>query len=110
MRSESASGKANLIERRILCALCSVSYAADQEAIRELSAHRWMDPEHRVVFEAFSMLPSCNVKSLRELLPTQATRMGFPDVDWARYFARPPRGSKGIRHLIRALFKTEMHK
>jgi len=56
-----------------------------------LGAHRWRDPEHRVVFEALTFLPGRNTKQLREHLPAQATRMGFPDVNWDEYFA--PRAS-----------------
>jgi hypothetical protein len=52
-----------------------------------LRRHQWQDPEHRVVFEALTSLPGRNTKELREQLPAQATRMGFPDVDWDEYFS-----------------------
>ena len=55
--------------------------------LAQLRAHRWQDPEHRVVFEALTLLPGRDATELREQLPAQATRMGFPDIDWDPYFA-----------------------
>jgi hypothetical protein len=81
------------LESKILCALCSnLSPLIDNSATRatilaQLRTHRWQDPEHRVVFEALTLLPGRQAKELREQLPAQATRMGFPDVNWDAYFA-----------------------
>jgi hypothetical protein len=85
------------LESRILRALCSgpaafgssgADHAPEGAAIlAELRAHRWQDPEHRVVFEALTLLPGRQGNELREQLPAQATRMGFPDVNWDAYFA-----------------------
>jgi hypothetical protein len=55
--------------------------------LAQLRTHRWQDPEHRVVFEALTLLPGREAAELREQLPAQATRMGFPDVNWEEYFA-----------------------
>jgi hypothetical protein len=84
------------LESKILRALCSnPSPSTDNPAaatakratiLAKLRAHRWQDPEHRVVFEALTLLPGRQAKELREQLPAQATRMGFPDVNWDRYF------------------------
>ena len=86
------------LESRILRALCTTPSAFDIGAIdhataraailAKLSAHHWQDPEHRVVFEALTLLPGRDSTELREQLPAQATRMGFPDVNWDAYFAR----------------------
>jgi hypothetical protein len=100
------------LETRILSALCSgvdvvpahpsppsssnqSSRANDPAALAakratilaQLRTHRWQDPEHRVVFEALTLLPGHHATELREQLPAQATRMGFPDVNWEEYFA-----------------------
>jgi hypothetical protein len=85
------------LESRILRALCTTpspfnsstkDHASTRTAVLEkLRAHRWQDPEHRVVFEALSLLPGRHSTELREQLPGQATRMGFPDVNWDEYFA-----------------------
>ena len=81
------------LESRILRALCSnPSSGTDNPAARaiiltQLHPHRWQDSEHRVVFEALTALPGRDATELREQLPAQATRMGFPDVNWENYFA-----------------------
>jgi hypothetical protein len=84
------------LESRILRALCSTPPAFDSPSahhasaraaiLAKLRAHRWQDPEHRVVFEALILLPGRQAADLREQLPAQATRMGFPDVNWDHYF------------------------
>jgi hypothetical protein len=81
------------LESRILRALCSnPSPRTDNSAARanilaQLRPHHWQDSEHRVVFEALTALPGRDATELREQLPAQATRMGFPDVNWENYFA-----------------------
>ena len=85
------------LEFRILRALCSrhAAFAAPGKhhvtgratILAQLRSHRWQDPEHRVVFEALTLLPGRQSSELREQLPAQATRMGFPDVNWDHYFA-----------------------
>jgi hypothetical protein len=87
MRSCSHSIQLHLIERRVLCALCGGAPGADADLIVKLNSYQWMDAEHRIVFEALSKILPCDALSLQELLPAQATRMGFPDVDWRSYFA-----------------------
>ena len=84
------------LESRILRALCTSpsqsnspanDHASTRAAILEkLRAHPWQNPEHRVVFEALTRLPGRPSTELREQLPAQATRMGFPDVNWDHYF------------------------
>jgi hypothetical protein len=84
------------LESRILRRLCSEqsAFAAPgthpgsgrATILAQLRAHRWQDPEHRVVFEALTALPGRQSTELREQLPAQATRMGFPDVNWDHYF------------------------
>ena len=84
------------LESRILRALCTSpsqsnspanDHASTRAAILEkLRAHPWQNPEHRVVFEALTRLPGRPSTELREQLPAQATRMGFPDVNWQKYF------------------------
>src|ERR1700723_4572227 len=97
MSSETNSRLVLDLESRILRALCGGpaafgSSGADHASGRatilaELRTHRWQDPEHRVVFEALTLLPGRQASALREQLPAQATRMGFPDVNWDAYFA-----------------------
>jgi hypothetical protein len=84
------------LEPRILRALCTRASAfagpgthhvtGRATILAQLGAHRWQNPELRVVFEALTLLPGRQSSELREQLPAQATRMGFPDVNWDYYF------------------------
>jgi hypothetical protein len=76
-------------------------------AKQALRAHRWRYHEHRVVFEALRGARAGESRPLREQLPTHATRMGFPDVDWGVYFeaVSPP---QDIEKLVRELKELVM--
>jgi hypothetical protein len=73
------------LESGILRALCTelpvgnspdTHHSPTRAAIlAKLRAHHWQNPDHRVVFEALTILPGRNT-----------TRMGFPDVNWDHYF------------------------
>jgi hypothetical protein len=93
------------LERETLCALCvrASLNAQHPTAMRELSNHIWQDAEHRVVFEAIQRLSSSDPKLLREQLPAQTTRMGFPDVSWENYFSPAPQHEKDFEALVREL-------
>ena len=96
------------LERATLCALCvqaSVN-ARDTSVMRELSSHIWQDAEHRVVFEAIQRLCSSDPQLLREQLPAQTTRMGFPDVSWENYFAPPSEAPTDFEALVRELLAS----
>ncbi len=80
-----------------------------QRILTTLRAHQWRDPEHRVVFEALESLPGRYVKELHEQLPAQATRMGFPDVNWDDYFA-PGAADSPIESLIAELLAASRAK
>ena len=85
------------LERKVLRALCreqvgdSAHDGLDAQsrtgAISSLLSHNWQDAEHRVVFDALARLPGRDAAELRRQLPAQATRMGFPEVQWETYFA-----------------------
>src|SRR5277367_1010922 len=89
------------LERETLRALCirASANARHQDTMRDLSNHVWQDAEHRVVFEAIQRLSSSDPKLLREQLPAQATRMGFPDVSWENYFSPTPKHEKDFEAL-----------
>ncbi|MGH9714895.1 MAG: hypothetical protein ACRD5M_16495 [Candidatus Acidiferrales bacterium] len=76
------------LERRILRTLCSRQIPArDREvAMTQLALHTWRAPENRVVYEALTRMRNRDAASVRNDLPSIATRMGFPDVDWSEYF------------------------
>ena len=74
-----------------------------ERQLRELENYRWHEPEHRVVYEALKVAVRRNREPLREQLPAEATRMGFPDVDWAAYFEAPDSAAADLPELLREL-------
>jgi hypothetical protein len=86
--STSNEGPVLALEREILQALCSSPHLNSERGrlLAALSSHGWRDAEHRVIYEALLRLPSREGGALRLELPATATRMGFPDIEWANYF------------------------
>jgi hypothetical protein len=85
--------KALNLERRILRGLCGLASVREAKAhAAQMEGYAWLNPEHRIVFEALKRLPTRDTKAWRDELPAQATRMGFPDLDWRNYF-----GAKRMR-------------
>jgi hypothetical protein len=95
-------------ELAVLHALCAPAPTnLQREAItRQLSMYVWIDAEHRVVFEAIARLCSSDPSLLREQLPAQATRMGFPDVSWENYFVPQNEPENDIEALAGELTAT----
>jgi hypothetical protein len=105
MPQQSQSKRIFELERDTLCALCirASANARHQDTMRDLSNHVWQDAEHRVVFEAIQRLSSSDPKLLREQLPAQTTRMGFPDVNWENYFLPAGKAEGDFDALVRDL-------
>jgi hypothetical protein len=84
------------LERRLLRQLCHarLTRTAWARIARTLQSYGWRDVEHGLVYAAIERLGPCDPKALREQLPAEATRMGFPDIDWRAYFSA---GAKGAR-------------
>ncbi len=74
-----------------------------------LTGHEWRDPEHKVIYEALGTIRSHDPKTRREELPAQATRMGFPDLDWGNYFDGDSLSNAPIEVLIDRLAATDDH-
>ena len=74
-------------ERQLLRAMCRSQIPRQQiiSAVNRLANYAWTVPEHAVVFRAIRRAISVARSSWREVLPAQATRMGFPDVSWSEY-------------------------
>ena len=87
-RSRESSADPLDLERRVLRHLCRArpTRAARTRIARALREYTWRDVEHGIVYAAIARLGSRDPKTLREQLPAQATRMGFPDIDWRIYF------------------------
>lgn len=96
------------IEREILRALCgaAVGFEDWQRAVGRLARHKWRDPEHAVVYGTLRALKTSDGQERREQLPAQATRMGFPDVDWQLYRIEGVEMGDPLDRLIDTLEKT----
>jgi hypothetical protein len=96
------------LESRILRCLCIGidSTALRERVTRDLAEYTWRVPEHGVVYEAVARIRQQDPASLREQLPPQATRMGFPDVDWAHYLDGPSRSERSLEDMVRDLISN----
>lgn len=88
-RSRESSADPVGLERRVLRELCRarLTRAGWTKIARGLREYTWRDVEHGLVYAAIERLGSRDPQALREQLPAQATRMGFPDIDWQAYFS-----------------------
>ncbi len=79
--------------------------AAWAKIARALREYTWRDVEHGLVYAAIERLGSRDPQTLREQLPAQATRMGFPDIDWQMYFpgAEKPLARPSADQLVRQI-------
>jgi hypothetical protein len=99
------------IEREVLQELCNLPDAAPDRArshaLCSLAVHEWKIADHRVVFNALRRSAGRDPALLREQLPAEATRLGFPDLDWRMYFDKTdPSDSRKIEHLARELLEA----
>jgi hypothetical protein len=93
-RSRDSSVRRTDLERELLRQLCRATLGrrARSRIARELREYEWQDIEHGLVYAAIERLGSLHPKMLAAQLPAEATRMGFPDVDWKEYFS--PEGER----------------
>lgn len=79
--------------------------SVSSDGIRALAGHDWVDFDHRIVFDALFRLANIPPAALRHQLPAEATRMGFPDVVWEKYFesVKVCESSRTTAELIAAL-------
>jgi hypothetical protein len=102
------------VERRVLRELCraTLTRAAWARISRALRGYAWRDVEHGLVYAAIERLGPRDPQTLREQLPAQATRMGFPDIDWQIYFdstqAQTPATSPDYTEIAALIAKLPM--
>jgi len=98
-------GTAAELELKILRALCRREFSARDwsRLTSQLADYHWQDSDHRVVYEALTAIRSTDAETRRGQLPAQATRMGFPDVDWKIYFEAEDSPKSGIEDMIQQL-------
>jgi hypothetical protein len=80
------------VERQILRALVASEIESSEQAEleRRLRAYPWHEPDHTVIYQAIVRGRSRGQKNWREQLVAQATRMGFPDLDWKAFLETKP--------------------
>jgi hypothetical protein len=93
------------IEIQVLRVLC---LGTPQGSVKEagkplLRGYRWHNALHQAVCHALYNLPSENPEVLRQLLPAKLTRLGFPDVEWEKFFAPPSISKDEAIALIRRM-------
>ncbi len=105
------------LERDLLRLLChtKLTRAAWATIQRNLRAYIWQDVENGLVYTAIRRLGVRDPQLLREQLPAEATRMGFPDVDWRPYFSPgqgatrtpgPPQIARQVKRVLAAARST----
>jgi len=77
------------MELALLRALCALPRGDGVRArlTNELQGYRWENADHRVIYTALIETDIADTETLRRELPAAVTRMGFPDIDWERFFA-----------------------
>jgi hypothetical protein len=110
MAQETSLDRILHLERQILRAICCEpgrSRKMRDAAIKELRAYRWQGAENRIVYDAVTKILKSGDVSAAEQLPAQATRMGFPDVNWELYLQTGERAETDVLGLLRELKAVE---
>jgi hypothetical protein len=110
--SDYPQGFHTVLERQILQEFCAGNISSSEaiEIRSRLAGYAWRDSDSRVVFEAFCRLRDASALTtteLQEQLPAQATRMGFPDVSWEKYFGQDRSEQRGVRDLVDELLAAK---
>ena len=102
MPKNRSSERINDLERRILQALCGFEITPQNwdRLAGSLSDYSWREADHHMVYNALRGIRSHDATTRRDELPAQATRMGFPDVDWSLYFASEEISDRETEELI----------
>lgn len=96
------------LEQQVLGILCAADLAADERsrALDLLATYAWRAPEHATVFHAIRRIGGVRQPFWRDELPAETTRMGFPEVDWFRYFGAAKKASPALKILIARLMES----
>jgi hypothetical protein len=105
LRVSAESVATSELELAVLRALCTqtAGHAECAKLASELAEYRWREADHRVIYEALIKINSGDPEMLRRRLPAATTRMGFPEIDWQRYFSPTPIPADRLSDLIRTL-------
>lgn len=92
MMSDSSEHDIELREREVLRAICSDSegVVSKLSAMNRLVRYEWRSADHQVIYSALQRNVEARLGWTKEELTAQATRNGFPDIDWDGFFAGVP--------------------
>lgn len=93
------------IERQLLAALCAPALDVQVRAkiLDCLSAYKFANPDHDVIFRALANMPRATSEHIRETLSARLTRLGFPDIDVDAIFDTKRPSAQKIDALLRHL-------
>jgi hypothetical protein len=81
--------------------------AAAHKLKSRLSTYKWRSADHSVVYEALNHLSSASTAAqLREQLPAQLTRLGFPDIDYRIYLEGEISEGHKLPDLVKTLLRV----
>jgi len=94
------------LELALLRALCADPAALSAKAWQDISAYRFSDPLHQVVFDALRRAKEASPTAVHAALLAELTRQGFPDVELDSFLsdgaAMPNDLMDTVRRLLRA--------
>jgi hypothetical protein len=88
--------ESKVLEALLFCRLSGEERAAE---LRRLMNYDWIEGEHRVVYEAMVGCGILEAKEMQARLPEIATRLGFPEIEWSKYFS----GEESLRQAAKDL-------
>ena len=97
------------VERSFLRALCvaPLSHRERDAILRSLAKYNWGSPDHRVIYEALRRSRQPSSDALREHIIAEVTRLGFPDIDIAPYFAPAELSKTDVEELTNVLLAAD---
>jgi hypothetical protein len=88
-------------EYSLLTVLCQAGAPMRAKTAARLRDYRWASSLHGALFDVIATFPRQRVARLREELPAQVTRRGFPDFESGQLFAPHGLTAEQIEALIR---------
>jgi hypothetical protein len=97
------------LERALLNALCSADLSTSERStiLLRLAGHSWRDADHQVIYAVLRSAPKLDRLALRTYLVAEVTRLGFPDIDFTRYFAPSALSNTEVAKLAGSLLAAD---
>lgn len=98
-------------ERHLLQALCQTRDGSlRKRALQSLARHSWAHSDHRILFEAWAALVGAGSGISIQAIAVQATRAGFPDLDFDVLFVPLPHPDEDLAYLLEEIAKDGDHR